>query len=302
MRGTEPSSEPVEPLVSAAPGAGESIARSVLRPVPRPVQRFAHGLPDIRAGRYFVRFARNEADLHEVQRLRFEVFNRELGEGLAESWDTGRDEDRYDQVCDHLMLVDTRTRTLVGTYRMQTAEMARAGNGFYCDEEFDLSDLPDHIVARAAELGRACISKKHRNGLALYVLWRGLAAFVTAARKSLVFGCCSLTSQDPDEGESMYRRLQREGRISTECRILPREGFTCRSNAERLPRVKMPRLFRTYLRYNALACGPPAIDRAFRTIDFFIVLDTLTLDPKLRAMFFDGAPTGPDGHREGAAG
>ena len=49
------------------------------------------GVAELREGRYRVTFARTRADLERVLRLRFEVFNRELGEGLSESWLTGLD-------------------------------------------------------------------------------------------------------------------------------------------------------------------------------------------------------------------
>ena len=44
--------------------------------------------------------------------------------------------------------------------------------------------------------------------------------------------------------------------------------------------VDVPQLFATYLRYGALVCGPPAIDREFKTIDYFVLLDTNALDPR----------------------
>ncbi len=50
--------------------------------------------------------------------------------------------------------------------------------------------------------------------------------------------------------------------------------------------VEVPQLFATYLRYGALVCGPPAIDREFKTIDYFVLLDTNALDPRTFRSFF----------------
>ncbi|MGB8223388.1 MAG: GNAT family N-acyltransferase, partial [Polyangiales bacterium] len=63
-------------------------------------------IPDlsIRSGAYRVRFAQDPADVAAAQRLRFQVFNLELGEGLQASYTTGRDEDDYDQCCHHLLV------------------------------------------------------------------------------------------------------------------------------------------------------------------------------------------------------
>ncbi|MCH7780408.1 MAG: GNAT family N-acetyltransferase [Acidobacteria bacterium] len=69
---------------------------------------FAQGLPDPfdGPGKYKLRFASTLAELEAVQRLRFEVFNLELGEGLEESYATGLDQDRFDPVSHHLMIAD----------------------------------------------------------------------------------------------------------------------------------------------------------------------------------------------------
>jgi putative hemolysin len=61
---------------------------------------------EIVQGRYLVRFARTPAEIEAALRLRFEVFNLELGEGLASSFRTCRDEDEFDATSQHLLLID----------------------------------------------------------------------------------------------------------------------------------------------------------------------------------------------------
>ena len=95
---------------------------AVLAPV-----RFAFE-PVVRSG-YCMRLARNADDLERVQRLRFEVFNVELREGFASSWETGRDQDDYDPHVHHLMVEHSESGQVVGTYRLQTRAMADAGAG-----------------------------------------------------------------------------------------------------------------------------------------------------------------------------
>jgi putative hemolysin len=46
-----------------------------------------------------------------------------------------------------------------------------------------------------------------------------------------------------------------------------------------------PKLLRTYLAIGAKICGPPAIDREFRTIDFLTFLDLHALPPSVRARY-----------------
>ena len=93
----------------------------------------------IETSHYQVRFAADRRDLEAVQRLRYRVFNLELGEGLDVAHAIGRDEDPFDRCCHHLMVISKVDQQVIGTYRMQTSGMAGAGRGFYCDTLFDLS-------------------------------------------------------------------------------------------------------------------------------------------------------------------
>ena len=52
-------------------------------------------------GRYRLRLAESAADRDAACRLRFKVFNIELGEGLADSYHTGLDTDQFDLFCEH---------------------------------------------------------------------------------------------------------------------------------------------------------------------------------------------------------
>lgn len=236
-------------------------------------------------GRYRVRLAREIEELRALQRLRFEVFNRELGEGLASAWETGRDEDRFDAGCDHLLVEEVETRTLVGTYRLQTAAMAARHRGFYSAGEFNLDSLPGQVLDNAVELGRACVAREHRNTRVLFMLWRGLARYVAAHQLRYLFGCGSLTSQEPAEGIAVYRQLAAEGRLHPTARVTPRPGFACRTVRSVEP-PELPALFRMYLRHGARICGEPAIDRGFGTLDFLVLFDVAAMDAKQYRTFF----------------
>jgi putative hemolysin len=239
--------------------------------------------------KYTVRYAQTADELDAVLALRFEVFNLELGEGLASSYETGRDEDEFDAVCRHLVVVERTTGRVVGTYRLQTGAMAAAGHGFYSATEFDLSGLPTDMIEDAVELGRACVARDHRNTRVLFLLWRGLAAYAAHNGKRFLFGCCSLTSQDPAEGERVARRLAFEGHVHPTLAVASRPGFECAAglHTDGIGEAHVPKLFASYLRYGAKVCGPPALDRAFGTIDFFVLFDVEAMDPSTRRAFFE---------------
>ncbi len=113
--------------------------------LPEPVR---HPVAAASVPAYRIRLASTPADLRAAQRLRFEVFNLELDEGLAASYDTGLDADAFDAACDHLIVEDTDRGEVVGTYRLQTGVRAAREIGYYCAREFDLapfeSDLAPH--------------------------------------------------------------------------------------------------------------------------------------------------------------
>lgn len=254
----------------------------------------AANLPPVETaeGHYLVRFARTAEEIDAALKLRFEVFNLELGEGLDTSHQTGRDIDEFDTVCHHLIVVDTNDNQVVGTYRCQTAEMA-AAKGFYSAGEFDFSCLPAEVSSNAVELGRACVAQSHRNTQVLFLLWKGLAAYAAHQGKRYLFGCCSLTSQDEREGVQVFEMLKANGHIHPALCVPPLKAFECHADALTLEpiAVKLPKLFQIYLRFGARVCGPPAIDRQFKTIDFLVLFDIEEMDAQWRGIFF-GASTG----------
>ncbi len=246
-------------------------------------------LPDgtIEAGTYRLRFARTAEDIDRLLTLRFEVFNLELGEGLDESYDTRRDTDDFDANCHH-MLVERADGTMIGTYRMQTAAMAARGDGFYSAIEYDLAALPTSVLDQSVEIGRACIHRRHRKRNVLFLLWQGLARYMVHNRLRYLFGCCSLTSQDQAAGIRLYRQLVAAGKVRPDIDVPVLEHARCEAPPELVqkgPKVEIPPLFATYLRYGALVCSQAAIDRDFKTIDYLVLMDTATLSRRIRLIF-----------------
>jgi putative hemolysin len=245
---------------------------------------FPGSLPafDVRKGRYRAWFASGPEEVEAALRLRYQVFNVELGEGLAESEATGLDRDRFDAQCHHLLVAREETGEVVGTYRLQTEDMAASGHGFYTAQEFVLSLWPADIAPRAVEIGRAAIARDHRQGVVLLLLWQGLGAYAIHNRKRYLFGCCSLTSQDPAEAARALEWLRQHGHLHPRLQVVPTPEYDCAEQRESVrgwQDTHIPILFRTYLRYGSRICGRPALDREFKTIDYLALLDLKELDP-----------------------
>lgn len=239
------------------------------KPLSRP-----HLIPPtvLKKGQYHLRFARTEADLEAVRKLRFQVFNVELGEGFESAYLTGLDEDEFDAQCQHL-LVEHQDAGVVGTYRLQIAETALAGEGFYSQGEFDFAAIPESEIQSLVELGRACVAKNHRDRSVLFLLWCGLIAYMRFHGKRSFIGCSSLTSQDMAEGLRFYQQLIDRGYLHSHLRVEPLPKFRCTADSLEGPAVPVPTLFGSYLRHGGKILGPPAIDREFGTIDFLTYVE-----------------------------
>jgi putative hemolysin len=234
-------------------------------------------------GTYELRLARTEIERMAAYRLRFEVFNLELKEGLDTAYETGQDVDQFDAICDHLIVEDRRTGRTVGTYRLQTGSTAAAYAGYYSEREFDFAPY-EPFRGSMVELGRACIDRNHRSTEVLLLLWRGIVQYAIHHAARYLIGCCSLTSQDPAEGTSVFAALS--GSLAkTRLRTSPQAEFTMPLVRGAAREPKIPKLLRTYLAVGAKICGPPAIDREFKTIDLLTLMDLGQLHPRLRSRF-----------------
>ena len=234
------------------------------------------------AGRYFTYLASTEEDRRKAYRLRFLVFNLELNEGLESAYRDGLDLDEFDPCCEHLLVEDSLTSEVVGTYRMQTGLSAAANRGYYSEREFQFEPF-EVIRHEALELGRACVHREHRSFEVLNLLWRGIAQYAISGGSRYLLGCSSLTSQELAEGWAVYNRLKPylvEDRFKTN----PQSEFAM-SNCEVNDCRNPPKLLRAYLAIGAKICGPPAIDREFKTIDFLTLLDLNALPSSIRARY-----------------
>jgi putative hemolysin len=257
-------------------------------------------------GRYRLRLAETTEDRDAACRLRFKVFNIELGEGLVSSYRTGLDTDCFDPCCEHLLvedkLEDNPARRIVGTYRMQSGISAARNLGYYSEQEFSFA-VYEPLRPGILELGRASIDREHRTPEVLTLLWRGIAQYATNMGLRYLIGCSSLNSQDPAEGWQMYRQLEHY-RVSPEFETLPTDAYACpiepegahaqpspcnvESNLAESPlpaQAKVPKLLKTYLAIGARIAGPPAWDREFGTIDFLTLLDLKLVSPSARNRF-----------------
>ena len=254
-------------------------------------------------GRYRLRLAQTSEDREAACRLRFNVFNIELGEGLESSYRTGLDTDKFDMVCEHLLVEDkleaNPAKRIVGTYRMQSGDDAERNLGYYSQQEFDFAPY-EPLRSGILELGRASIDREHRTPEVLTLLWRGIAQYATDMGLRYLIGCSSINSKNPADGWQVYRQLEHYV-VPPEFKTVPTAAFACPepradSFAEPTPAIdglaqtaaepiKVPKLLKTYLAIGCRIGGAPAWDREFGTIDFLTFLDLKLVSPSARNRF-----------------
>ena len=257
--------------ILTAPDSAQVVAAFIERTVPR-----SHS--------YRVRLAKCRKDIQAALRLRFRVFSLELNEGPESAFEQGYETDEFDAICDHLLVEHEGSGEIIGTYRMQTGNVAQRNCGYYSEREFDFS-VYERLRGSMLELGRACIHRDHRSFDVLSLLWRGIAAYAQVNNVRFLIGCSSLTSQSAAEGWGVYRQLQ-PCLAEASLRTFPAPAFRL-PVPEPVPstNLKPPRLLRAYLSIGARICSEPAIDRDFKTIDFLTLLDLEDLSSVARGRF-----------------
>lgn len=232
-----------------------------------------------------VRLAADMAEIEAAQRLRFRVFYDEMGaRPTPEMVAVGRDVDRFDAVCDHLLVLDTQRGpgpdAIIGTYRLLRRSVAEAQGGFYSAGEFDLSALAA-IPGESLELGRACVDAGYRSRATMQMLWSGIARYVFAHDIRVMFGCASLPGTDPHAVAGLLAYLHRRHLAPPDLRpralperyvaMAPPNGADVAID-EAAVRAALPPLIKGYLRLGGFVGDGAVVDAQFGTIDVGIVV------------------------------
>ncbi|WP_434287037.1 GNAT family N-acetyltransferase [Celeribacter sp. SCSIO 80788] len=247
-----------------------------------------------------LRFARDADDLRAAQRLRYRVFVEELGsDGEMVDHAAQLEADRFDPDYAHLMLIDPSRsedplEQCVAVYRLLTGEKAAELGRFYSEGEYDLTALKTS-GKRLLELGRSCVAKDYRGGMALFEMWAGLAKYVIEEGYDVLFGTASFFGVDVNLHAEALSWLH-HNHLAPEmlrARALP-EHFQSMDlmPLEEIDRKRamlaIPPLIKAYLRLGGTVGEGAFVDQAFNTVDVLLILDTEMISPRQRAMYTKG--------------
>jgi putative hemolysin len=253
-----------------------------------------------------VRLARKKSEIRRAQRLRYKVFYEEMSAiPGALAMLSRRDEDTFDPIFDHLLVMDRgdandgrrwRRSKVVGTYRMLRQEVADLYDGFYTQGEYDIAPLLQaKPTCKFMELGRSCVLKPYRNKRTLELLWQGVWTYVREHGADVMIGCASFEGTDPSVHAEALSFLHHTALAPEDWRVrahehrridmnmMPREALNTRAALKALPPV-----IKGYLRVGAYVGDGAVIDHQFGTTDVFIIMPVQDINARYFAHF--GAP------------
>ncbi len=254
------------------------------------------------SGSLEVRIAQNAPEITAAQKLRYHVFYEEMSANpSAQMRAQRRDFDKYDEFCDHLLVVDrTIVRSdgapaVVGTYRLLRGEVAALHGGYYTSSEYDLTSMlsANPPRTRFLELGRSCVLKSYRTKtMTMQLLWRGIMAYVNRHSIDVFFGCGSLPGIDPDELALPLSylhhyhpcpdgiRIRARSELYVDMNRMPKEAIDPKAALRALPP-----LIKGYVRSGTFIGEGAVVDRQFGTTDVLIYLPVSRLDATFRRRF-----------------
>lgn len=232
-----------------------------------------------RLGRLVARLAQGPRDVARAQALRHAVFVEEGGASRV-GREAGLESDALDGVCDHLLVEEAGTATVIGTYRLLTDTVARREGRFYSDAEFEVSELvARNPERRFLELGRSCVAPGWRGRRTIELLWQGVWAYALAHGSDAMIGCVSLPGTDPAPHAGTL------GLLGGAALAPPAWQARARRGSERVPLPDgpehapdraalggLPPLLKGYLRLGGRVGPDAVIDRDFNCIDVFVAL------------------------------
>jgi putative hemolysin len=227
--------------------------------------------------------ARTESEVREAQKLRYKVFAEEMGAKIPVS-EEHIDEDRYDRYCDHLLVRDTESNKVVGTYRILSPAQAKKAGGYYSEGEFDLSRL-ENLRDSMVEVGRSCVHADYRSGGVITMLWAGMAQYMVQNNYDYLIGCASISMADGGHNAAnIFNKIKADNMSPAEWRVFPNCALPYAALGDSTEAM-LPPLVKGYLRLGAHVCGDPAWDPDFNTADLLVLLPMSRLNKRYAKHF-----------------
>ncbi len=232
--------------------------------------------------KFIIKTVEDTYELEKALNLRYEVFYKEA---LNKNSLIRIDADKFDLICDHLIIIDKDIDSVIGTYRLISSTFS---DKYYSETEFSMDNIKDASGIKL-ELGRACVDHKYRNGMAIALLWKGVSEYMKMVEARYLFGCSSINTTNVVEVSLIYKYIKELHLSSDEYRVFPKPKYKVKEldyylhafdkfniNIEAIADF-IPPLLKGYFKAGSVICGEPALDKKFKCADFFTVLDLDTI-------------------------
>ncbi len=228
-----------------------------------------------------MRFAQSKADLEAAQQLRHRCLITDAG--LPARAD-GRETDRFDALCDHVLVEDAAARLLCCCRVLLLGSGAELDTS-YAAQFYDLSRLSGY-EAPMVELGRFCLHPDVADGDVLRLCWGMLAAFVDAWGAGMLFGCSSFEGTDAARYADAFDLLAAQHLASDDqapqskaAQIVPYAQKATPVQDRRAALSQLPNLLKTYLTMGGWVSDHAVIDSQMNTLHVFTGLEIAAVPP-----------------------
>jgi len=229
-------------------------------------------------GRYLARHADGPEDIAAAQRLRHLAFH---GPSTP-----GHDQDRFDDICTHILVEEADSGRLVCCFRF----LPLAGGGdiarSYSAQFYELSALAA-FEGPMVEMGRFCVHPEARDPDIVRVAWAAMTRYVDDNGVEMLFGCSSFKGTDAENYHDSFAMLAAKHlaprrwwpRVKAPSVVNFAKKLRRRQPDAKQAMLRMPPLLRTYLLMGGWVSDHAVVDRQMNTLHVFTGLEIAAIPP-----------------------
>lgn len=219
----------------------------------------------------------NLEEVKKVQTLRYKHLLRDYNPSLPLD---GLDDDGYDDYSDSILVIDTQTNEICGTYRVASLKTTK-GHKFLTDDEYDIEELK-RSGFDFVELGRAVVHPDYRSGYVIQILFLAVYRYMLEHDCKYCLGLCSFHGNDPTIYKNALTYLKRNYLFTDYTIKAVSNTFELDLVEGELDREKvnneLPGLLKMYLKFGNKVAYNGSIDYSFNSCDVLVIVDIKDID------------------------
>ena len=232
------------------------------------------------SGNILVKLASTPEEYNQVYKLRYQELLLEYNK--EKEFETEIDKDEYDEVCDHLIAIDTNLNQVVGTYRLIKKSHLKKLKVFLTETEFNIQPLKQYEIL---EVGRAVVQSNYRDGVTIGMLWKGVIRYALSQDVDIMIGTASFHGIDPTIYKETLSYLYDNHLSKKEIRCYANNDSysplkLVNEYDELVAKKQMPPLIKGYINLGATIGDGVYIDKEFNSCDVLIVLVIKEINPR----------------------